>query len=82
MGLGTQSIGVPDLGLDKIANLQFPIPTSFEQSRIVRPLQSLTAHIAQERKGLRKLKSLKRGLMHDLLTGEVSVAIPEAEDHG
>ena len=76
MGLGTQSIGVPDLGLDKIASIRFPVPDTQEQARIVAPLQTVASSLGQERTNSRKLRSLKRGLMHDLLTGEVDVTVP------
>jgi len=79
MGLGTQSIGVPDLGLDKIAALQFAVPRLAEQSMIAERLRTQGAVGDRERERLRKLTGIKKGLMHDLLTGEVPVPIPKAE---
>jgi len=76
MGLGTQSIGVPDLGLDKIAHLAFVLPAVNEQKHITAVLSAHQRRIDIEESYRDKLLSLKRGLMDDLLTGRVRVAIP------
>ncbi len=73
MGLGTQSIGVPDLGLEKIGRFLVPKPCINEQCMIAIQMSALqgktNAHIYE----LLKLKKQKAGLMDDLLTGRVRV---------
>ena len=70
MGLGTQSIGVPDLGLDKIGALLFKVPTSLdEQRQIGVVLDSLQHHVEKLRNSVSKITMLRTGLMQDLLTG-------------
>lgn len=76
MGLGTQSIGVPDLGLEKIGSLLLPLPGLPEQLRISAVLSGLQREVEAERQSLQKLGSFKLGLLHDLLTGRVRVQIP------
>lgn len=73
MGLGTQSIGVPDLGLDKIGELQIPVAPVPEQRQIVDQLRVLVERLADESSVLGQLVNLKIGLMDDLLTGKVRV---------
>ena len=73
MGLGTQSIGVPDLGLDKIGGVLMAIPPLGEQERIADLLNNLATNVRAELRLLRKLNCLKSGLMTDLLTGRVRV---------
>ena len=70
---GIQSIGVPDLGMDKINEISFLIhPDKNEQERIVEILTAADEHLTAERERLRKLEDIKRGLMDDLLTNKVS----------
>ena len=74
MGLGTQSIGVPDLGLDKIASLVFKVPNSLdEQKRIGTLLEGNQRNSDQLISNVKKLRSLKTALMQDLLTGKKCV---------
>jgi type I restriction enzyme S subunit len=73
MELGTQSIGVPDLGLDKISSLVFPVPPLSEQQQIADVLNVHQERIRKEEVYRDKLKLQKQGLMHDLLTGKVRV---------
>ena len=74
MRLGTQSIGVPDLGLEKIGSLRFMIPTTlWEQCRIGAVLDSNQSQIDSLLMNRKKLFKIKTALMQDLLTGEVSV---------
>jgi type I restriction enzyme S subunit len=80
MGLGTQSIGVPDLGLDKISNFLVVKPPLLEQEEIAGRLNALQGRIDAETSGLNKLSTLKSGLMDDLLTGCVRVALLLAAD--
>lgn len=71
MGLGTQSIGVPDLGLDKISNFLVVKPPLVEQNKIAERLSALQSRIDTETRALKKHSTLKSGLMDDLLTGRV-----------
>lgn len=73
MGLGTQSIGVPDLGLDKISNFIVPKPPLEEQRQIAVRLVALQTRIDADSSDYAKLATLKSGLMDDLLTGRVRV---------
>lgn len=73
MGLGTQSIGVPDLGLDKISNFIVPKPPLEEQRQIASRLVALQARIDADSNDCAKLAALKSGLTDDLLTGSVRV---------
>ncbi len=82
MGLGTQSIGVPDLGLDKIASLVFAIPSTLtEQQRIGSLLDKIQESLSWHYQELTKLRALKTALMQDLLTGRkrVTSLLPSEE---
>ncbi|QKE40314.1 MAG: hypothetical protein HO274_02445 [Ferrovum myxofaciens] len=85
MGLGTQSIGVPDLGLDKISNFIVPKPPLEEQRQIAERLVALQTRIDADSNDYAKLVTLKSGLMDDLLTGRVRVTpllAEAAQQHG
>jgi type I restriction enzyme S subunit len=71
--LGTQSIGVPDLGLDKIGGLLVVVPALVEQAAIASVLSAHQSTVETSRAELNKLRTLKSGLMDDLLTGRVRV---------
>lgn len=74
MGLGTQSIGVPDLGLDKIASLFVKVPRSLnEQNEIGKVIDTQQEHIDEVIVAKVKLSCLKVALMQDLLTGRCRV---------
>ena len=53
------------------------IPQRTEQDGITEILEIHDYRIRAEETYLEKLKQIKKGLMHDLLTGEVRVSIPE-----
>lgn len=55
------------------------IPDEKEQRRIVERLNCISSRIAGEEDLLNKYELKKQGLMHDLLTGKVSVKIDQAE---
>jgi type I restriction enzyme S subunit len=76
ISLGIQSIGVPDLGLDKIGKLVFPKCNEKEQSLITATLREVSISIRHERIFKDNIVSMKAGLMHDLLTGRVPVKVP------
>jgi type I restriction enzyme, S subunit len=80
MQLGTQSIGVPDLGLDKIEQLLLPVPRcKDEQQQIANTLNSHQNMIHAEEAKRNKLIQIKKGLMHDLLTGRLRVPAKKSE---
>ena len=69
-----QSIGVPDLGMDKIRTFLVKKPKTIEeQERILKPLLKIDIIIKKETAELLKQKSLKTGLMQDLLSGKVRI---------
>jgi type I restriction enzyme S subunit len=71
---GIQSIGVPDLGMDKIRTFLVKKPKTIEeQKRILKPLLKIDKTIKKETAELLKQKSLKTGLMQDLLSGKVRI---------
>lgn len=71
---GIQSIGVPDLGLDKIMNFLVKVPKNIqEQNQIATILLETDMAIEQEESYKQKLLALKAGLMDDLLSGKVRV---------
>ena len=71
----TQSIGVPDLGLDKIEAFKIPIPKDEkEQIKVIELLKTTQKKIFSEQAYLSKLLKIKSGLMQDLLMGKVRVA--------
>lgn len=69
-GIGS---GVPKLALYRIEGLRIPRPNETEQSEIVKRLHALSSPISDSEQILAKLRRLKSGLMHDLLTGHVPV---------
>jgi type I restriction enzyme, S subunit len=70
-GIGS---GVPKLALYRIEGLRVPHPGETEQTEVVKRLRALNAPISETTRMLAKLRRLKSGLMHDLLTGRVPVA--------
>ena len=70
-----QSIGVPDLGLDKIKEFKALVPSPNEQKVIIEKFNSINSIIEREIKSLNKHKKIKKGLMQDLLTGKVEVTV-------
>jgi type I restriction enzyme S subunit len=72
---GIQSMGVPDLGLNKIANLVFAVPNLSEQSYIALTFENLQTKIDIENMITLKLTFLKKGLMQQLLTGKIRVKV-------
>ena len=73
IGLGTQSIGVPDLGLDKISKFLIAKPPLKEQELVAQRLNALQERIDADATVFTKLTILKSGLIGDLLTGRVRV---------
>lgn len=71
---GIQSIGVPDLGMDKMNSLVIKFPTRRDEQELIGAmLSSIDSAIGKEQDYRDKLLAQKRGLMEDLLTGKVRV---------
>ncbi|MBT3464253.1 restriction endonuclease subunit S [archaeon] len=73
---------VDSVRLHMIADMKIPKPKLQEQEKIASILSSIDSKIQKEKQELNKLKSIKEGLMQDLLTGnkqkEVTCMIKEA----
>lgn len=54
------------------------VPDVFEQDKILKLTTASAKQIQDEQARLAKLQALKRGLMEDLLTGRVRVAVADA----
>ena len=73
---GLRTVGAqPNLNLKQVGNFTIPFPPIDEQDRISQIIKKNEEMIYNEIKKLRKLKSLKQGLMQQLLTGQVRVKI-------
>jgi len=59
--------------LEDVSHFLIPLPPLPEQQRIAKVLSQIDEVIERETKYKKKLDSLKRGLMEDLLTGKVRV---------
>jgi type I restriction enzyme S subunit len=60
----------------KLSNLKISIPNTYdEQKQIASILSKVDEHIQDNKKELKHLKELKKGLMQDLLTGKVRVSV-------
>ena len=69
-----------NISQDTIKNLSIYVPSLEEQKQIIAILNSNDARISSEEANLNKLKQVKKGLMHDLLTGRVRVTQLAADD--
>lgn len=73
---------IPDLNHSDFYRLPFIRPNKEEQNKIVKSLKTLDAKIEIESKYYKKMRSIKQGLMYDLLTGKVPVKVDqEKTDH-
>ncbi len=68
-----QTTSVAHLGATRFAKMPFPLPPPDEQNRIAVVFEHEISRTLQSSHLLTKLRRLKTGLMHDLLTGERSV---------
>ena len=68
IGREIQSIGVPDLGLDKINAFEITLPPLPEQRKIARILTTLDELIEKTEALIAKYQAIKQGMMHDLFT--------------
>ena len=78
----------PRISQSTLKNLKLPIPSQEEQSKIVETLNSITDTVKNGEQSVTELRSIKKGLMQDLLTGEIRTAdkaievLDEVEAHG
>lgn len=73
---GLRTVGAqPNLNLKQVGNFTIPFPPIEEQDRISQVIKKNEEMVYNEIKKLKKLKSLKQGLMQQLLTGQVRVKI-------
>jgi type I restriction enzyme S subunit len=69
-----QSIGVPDLGLDKIKQFKIFFPKDITvQIHIVRVLKILDVVIDKTQAAIAKYKAIKQGMLHDLFTRGIDI---------
>jgi type I restriction enzyme S subunit len=66
---------VSGLNISTISGIRVPIPSLQEQQRIVDVVESSKSSLDEEQETKQNLQELKRGLMQDLLTGEVRVPV-------
>lgn len=69
----TSQTSIAHLTQEQLAALPVPVPKKDEQKRIVEAFDNLDESLRIEEAMLSKMRSLKTGLMHDLLTGKVRV---------
>ncbi|WP_181315392.1 restriction endonuclease subunit S [Salsuginibacillus halophilus] len=70
----------PALSMGNIRKIRVPLPSSEEQARIYKIIESVDDKMHFYKKKLEKLMKLKQGLMQQLLTGKVRVPIDEDEE--
>ncbi|HBN5338129.1 TPA: restriction endonuclease subunit S [Enterobacter cloacae] len=75
------NLGVPTLGVDFIKGISIPIPKIEEQIKINGVLDKLAEKINLLEQELIKLRYKKQGLMHDLLTGKISMQLKDKGVH-
>lgn len=61
----------PHLNVGDVRDFLIPLPPYAEQERLASLMSAFDGRLAQERTTAVKVRALKRGLMHDLLTGRV-----------
>jgi type I restriction enzyme S subunit len=71
--LHQKGMDIPHLSKDEILSPFVPVPEGNERERIGRTYETLENRLELERRTLKKLTSLKSGLIQDLLTGKVRV---------
>jgi type I restriction enzyme S subunit len=70
---------LPSVNQAQVGSVKMPGFDVEEQGRIASILDNIDQRLDAEESALGKLRSLKKGLMHDLLTGKVRVLIDEEE---
>ena len=67
--------GQPHVGHTNIAKLQFFCPPLDEQKKIISIIQKIDQNISDKNRKVSKIRSIKKSLMQDLLTGKVRVKV-------
>ena len=67
--------GIPHISGKNIQNYKITFPPIGEQNRIASILSKVDEHIQDNKKELKHLQEVKKGLMQDLLTGKVRVSV-------
>ena len=75
-GVFVQPGALPSVNQGQLNRLELALPGLAEQTEIGRRLNAASVREVEEEKGLDKLRTLKHGLMDDLLTGRVRVTVP------
>ena len=68
----------PAISLKNLRGLKIPLPPLTEQEKMVESFESVDNQLTAETSKLASLQQLKKGLMHDLLTGKVRVPIEQS----
>ncbi|GGB52273.1 hypothetical protein GCM10011502_26800 [Oceanisphaera marina] len=71
--------GFPKINRIEFSGFSCGVPTSHEQDRFAEVIKSADANIVHNEELLAKLQKQKSGLMHDLLTGKVTVSTATTE---
>ena len=66
---------IPDINHGDFYSIPFACPNYDEQKQIASILSKVDEHIQDNKKELKHLQGLKKGLMQDLLTGKVRVSV-------
>ncbi|SDY10056.1 restriction endonuclease subunit S [Nitrosomonas halophila] len=77
-----KGMDIPHLSKSEILEPRVPVPTKQEQQLISHMIESVERIIDSENLAYEKLQKQKSGLMHDLLTGKVSVTPDPEPVHG
>lgn len=70
-----KGMDIPHLSRSEILGPRVPLASEIEQLTIVAKLDEIGRVLQFEKSSMGKLRAIKSGLMHDLLTGDVSVMI-------
>ncbi|MFZ5468023.1 MAG: restriction endonuclease subunit S [Myxococcota bacterium] len=79
MVAGKQTTNLASINKTQLGRLPVPIPPPQEQSEIVRGLDVVDARLQADSQVAAKLRLLKAGVMHDLLTGRVRVPVAKSQ---
>lgn len=77
-----QGVTRPRINTGNLKKIMMPLPSLEEQSGVIRRFDAAQQKVSVEMEILEKLQKQKSGLMHDLLTGKVSVTPDPEPVHG
>lgn len=75
-----QTTNLASINATQVKSFPLICPTPEEQAMIVERIAAIDGKIGVEQRQVSKLRSMKSGLMQDLLTGKVRVKVDEAEE--